>query len=561
MEQEGKPGNRHLQELDLLRRRVVELEAAEVKNRQEIRRLQQIAAAAAENEDRFRILVDQSFDGIFVHEDFRIVELNTRLSEITGYSRAELLGLRVIDLFTPDSQKRIRDYISSGRGGYYELELQRKDGRLVQVESFGAPCTFRGRQARIAALRDISARKQYEAELNNYKEHLEKLVAERTAALEQANARLREKIQEYRRAEQALGESELRLRNIFEGVPVGLGLRDLQGFFLESNPALSDMLGYSRDELRTQSLETITHPEDERLHRKLFGDLLAGKRDFIQLELRFFQKAGGLRWGRMHESLIRGLDGSPAYSLLIIQDITEEKKAQEELATYQENLRSLASELALTEERERRRLAEFLHDDVIQTLALIKIKLGELQQELGQSSQADRLAEARNFLDQAILSCRNLTFELGLSILYEEGLVEAVEQLGRQFQAKYGLAVRVSQDGQPKPLAEGTRLILFRTIRELLTNIVKHARARVAEISFQREGDLLRIHVRDDGIGFEAGQKLSPSAPASGFGLFSVRERLGHLGGHLEVNSAPGCGTRITICLPLSRMEEFPPVW
>ncbi len=316
-----------LQELAFLRRRVAELEAREAGGPQPVN------AVPDEGEDRFRLLVDHSFDGIFVHDDFQILELNQQLADISGYSRAELLGMRAIDLFTPESQQQIRNYIRSGLKGGYELELRRKDGRIIQVESFGVPCTFHGRQARIVALRDISARKKYETELRTYQEHLEKLVAERTAALEKANAQLQEKIAEYSRAKQALSESEMRLRGIFEAVPVGIGLRDLQGFFLESNPALTGLLGYSREELRTMNLEKLAHPEDQPLHRALFHDLMAGKTDFFEVDLRFYTKDGALRWGHVHAALIRGPDGAPVYSLVIIQDITKEKQAEEAVRT------------------------------------------------------------------------------------------------------------------------------------------------------------------------------------------------------------------------------------
>ncbi len=408
---------------------------------------------------------------------------------------------------------------------------------------------------------DITARKQAEEALRTYQEHLEKLVAERTDALARANAQLLEKIEEYRRAKQALSESEVRLRTIFEGAPIGIALREPEGRFLECNPALTRMIGYSQEELRTMSLGLITHPDDEPKRHALFQDMVAGNVDDYSMDMRFFKKDGSLRWGHFHVALIREEDGDPLFSLTMVQDITWEKQAEEELASYQENLRSLASELSLTEERERRRLAEFLHDEVGQTLALTKIKLGGLQQELSLSPLVHQVREVRGFLEQAIHSTRNLTFELSLPILYEMGLEEAVDWLAEQFQSQYDIAITVSRDEQPKPLTEGARVLLFRLVRELLTNVVKHAQARQAWISFSKENDHLRIQLRDDGIGFDVAEKLSFGASATGFGLFSVRERLSHLGGLLEVHSAPGQGTQVTITVPLTKMEQFPPVW
>ena len=144
----------------------------------------------------------------------------------------------------------------------------------------------------------------------------------------------------------------------------------------------------------------------------------------------------------MHVSLIHDANRCPLYSLAMLQDITREKQAEEELAAYQENVRSLASELSWTEERERRRLADFLHDDVGQPLALAKIKLGELTQEVSKPKGLKAVNEVRGFLERAIGSTRNLTFELGLPILYEMGLEEAVEWLAEQFHIQMAYIAR-----------------------------------------------------------------------------------------------------------------------
>lgn len=122
-------------------------------------------ALLQESEERFRILLDQGFDGIFIHENLIILDLNQRMADMSGYSSSELLHSKVIDLFTPDSQRRIHDYIHSGRKGYYEVELLRKDGKIVSIEAFGAPCRFHGRDARIVAIRDITEQKKLQEQL------------------------------------------------------------------------------------------------------------------------------------------------------------------------------------------------------------------------------------------------------------------------------------------------------------------------------------------------------------------------------------------------------------
>jgi PAS domain S-box-containing protein len=118
-----------------------------------------------ESEDRFRILLDKGFDGIFIHRDLIILDMNQRMADISGYSPSELLQSNVINLFTPDSQKSIHNYISSGQKGYYEVKLLRKEGQIVDIEAFGAPCKFHGRGARIVAIRDITEQKKLHEQL------------------------------------------------------------------------------------------------------------------------------------------------------------------------------------------------------------------------------------------------------------------------------------------------------------------------------------------------------------------------------------------------------------
>lgn len=501
-------------------------------------------------------------------EDYWVTFISGNVLQLLGYAAGEFLNDSKFweNCVHPEDLPLARQWLPAVlEQGFHSLDyrFRHKDGhylwmrneaRLVRREA--------GRPAEIVGFMiDITARKKAEDELRTYQGHLESLVAERTAALSQVNERLLEEIQEHHLARQALGDSEERFRRIFEESPIGIGLRDLEGYILEANPALLRIWGYSHEELRGKCVTELIHPEDEPRRAKLSQDLLEGRRGFFSDEFRFFHKDGSLRWCRVHSYLLHDENHRPRYSLGMLQDITRQKQVDEELAQYQENLRSLASELSLTEERERRRLAEFLHDEVSQALALAKIKLGGLQLALTPDPLRNQVNEVREVLEQAIQSTRNLTLELSLPILYETGLEKAVEWLAEQFQRQYGITIVVNHDALPKPLSEGARVLLFRLVRELLTNVVKHSQASRAEISFQRQGDYLNIRLQDNGIGFDAAQKTPFAADTGGFGLFSVRERLRHLGGFLEVHSIPGEGTKISIVVPLHQPQEFAPVW
>jgi PAS domain S-box-containing protein len=382
-----------------------------------------------------------------------------------------------------------------------------------------------GRVSKQTMIQDITERHRAEEELRQYREHLEDLVAERTAAL---------------------AASEAQLRAIFEGAPIGICLRDLDGQPLAMNPALERIMGYNLEEYACLGWSFL-HPEDAPRAIELFQDLAQERRPSVTFETRVFHKDGRLIWVRVHATVIPGKDEKPLYIVGLFEDITEEKHLQAEVTAYQERLRALAAELTHIEERERRRLAADLHDHVGQVLALIQIKLGAVRQELASPQGAAPLDEARQLLTGVIGATRSLTLELGIPVLHELGLLAGIEWLGERYQEQHGLEVVVDLEPLPAPLDDLKKTVLFRAVQELLTNVVKHAQARRVHISLKQEGEELKLMVADDGLGFE----MSALTAVRGFGLFSIAERVGNLGGHLKLASAPGHGTQITITFPL----------
>ncbi len=234
-----------------------------------------------------------------------------------------------------------------------------------------------------------------------------------------------------------------------------------------------------------------------------------------------------------------------------IVEIIALKESQKTLSTYQEHLRSLASELTLTEERERRSLALCLHDRIGQGLAVVKLKLETLRHLLPAEHQP-RLDDVSALIKQIVNDTRTLTFEISPPILYELGLKQAIIWLGENMTRQFGIPVEVRSDEELVELTEGVRVMLFRSIQELLTNTVKHAQASRATVRLMNDADELCVVVEDDGVGFDMeASKYVPTA-AGGFGLFSIRERIAHLGGRVDICSGRGTGTRIQISVPES---------
>ncbi|HYR01729.1 MAG TPA: response regulator, partial [Syntrophobacteria bacterium] len=154
-------------------------------------------------------------------------------------------------------------------------------------------------------------------------------------------------------------------------------------------------------------------------------------------------------------------------------------------------------------------------------------------------------------LQEASRQTRTLMADLSPSLLYEAGLGQALRALARRMGELHSLAIEVVDDGSPKPLGEDYRILLFRAVQELLHNAVKHARATKVKVSLQKEDKHVRIEVEDDGVGFRASEVGAEDGKGERFGLFSIRERLQHLGGRFEVFSQPGRGVRAVLVVPL----------
>ncbi|HUV40476.1 MAG TPA: PAS domain-containing protein [Sedimentisphaerales bacterium] len=238
--------------------------------------------------------------------------------------------------------------------------------------------------------------------------------------------------------------------------------------------------------------------------------------------------------------------------VLLYQDITERKQVEQKLLDYQAQLKSLASQLSLAEERERRHIAIELHDRISQSLVISKVKLDALCESVFSRETAGHLKEIRNLLDQTIQNTRSLTFDLSSPILYELGFEAAVaEWLTEQVQEKHGIAAEFEDDDQPKPMDESVRILLFRDVRELLINVIKHAHARKVKVSVCKQGEKVCVTVEDNGVGFDPGRIATMPTKTGGFGLFSIRERLEQVGGQLVVESRSGGGSRVTMTVPI----------
>jgi len=236
-------------------------------------------------------------------------------------------------------------------------------------------------------------------------------------------------------------------------------------------------------------------------------------------------------------------------------NILRRRQAEKRLLDYQAKLKSLTSELSLTEERQRRRIAVELHDRIGQSLVISKVKLEQLRQDRQSFGDAPNiLGDVCSSIGQAIRDTRLLTFDLSYPILYELGFEAAVaEWLAEYVDAEHGIDTEFDDDGRDKPLEDDIRVLLFRSVREVLINVVKHARAHKVKVFSRKVDSRIHVGVEDDGVGFNFNEVSSIAADTGGFGLFSIRERIEQVGGRFEVDSEPGRGTKVMIVAPLKQ--------
>lgn len=237
-------------------------------------------------------------------------------------------------------------------------------------------------------------------------------------------------------------------------------------------------------------------------------------------------------------------------------DVIERKWSEQKLLRYQEELRSLAAELALSEERERRIIAQALHDRIGQVLALINIKIGAMLA-LSHAPQCKKeLREIRHLVSDCIAETRSLTFDLSPPILYELGFGAALEWLAERIQQQYGVNVEITGYRKQIPLSTEWQATLFNAVRELLVNVGKHARTNKARVFLKKTRTEIVAVVEDRGIGMNPEKSKSEKSAADGFGLFSIRERLGFMGGRFELFSKHGKGTNVTLYIPLNSVTQ-----
>ena len=365
-------------------------------------------------------------------------------------------------------------------------------------------------------------------------------------ALEQQDL---EHIQEVHQANRKLARARDLFYALFDTNPIPTVLiRQEDGTFLYVN---TEFLNY----FRLQSSDVIGHDARE-------FSIGLGLKGYAQEDLRTqLQKEGTIRGIEVriqHPSgEVRTILASIQYLYLdetdtlitTFIDITERVRAEQKI-------RALAAELTGTQQRERHRLSQILHDDLQQRLFAIQMHLSFIR-EAYEKNDLDALRadfpQLDEWLAESIRVTRRLSVDLSPPIVHGEGLLEAVIWLAAQMNEQYGLKIDIKANNVPTEMEEKVRVLVFYAIRELLFNIVKHAGILEAAVRFEQYNSHVLVIVKDHGAGFDSSRVMND--PQIAHGLLLVRERLNLLGCQMNITSKPGIGTEAIIEVPSERMD------
>lgn len=495
---------------------------------------------AIEYRHDFQLLIDHMLQGqsidwilqsatdamLIADREGRILLANPPAEKMFGYATGKLLG-QAVETLLPD---RFRHAHAAWRAGYaaqprarsmgtgMELFGKRRSGEEFPVEVSLSPLrTDSGVSLVMATIHDVTQRKKAEA---------------------------------------ALQESEARMRAIFDTAVDGIVMIDEHGAIDRFNPAAERLFGYTEAEVRGRSVAILMpQPYRERHDGYIAHYFRTGEKKIIGIgrEVTGLRKDGitfpmDLAVAEMRFGQRRMFTG-------MVRDISERKRAEDALRHSQAELRQLSARQEQLKEQERKRIAQEIHDELGAVLTGIKAHVSVSMDRAARAGMpADPLlAEALELVDTAIQTVRKVITELRPSVLDQLGVWAALEWYAGQIVERSGLNCECLLDAgaQTIELDQERSTMLFRIVQEALTNVVRHAQATRATVRAAYRDGIVHVEVQDDGKGIDTERLLNRDS----WGLLGMYERSRHFGGELRIIGAPGCGTTVSLRLPVENND------
>lgn len=490
--------------------RTAELTEANEKMRQEIAERKRVEEALRESEIRFRRVTEAAFEGVAVTKGGTLIDVSAKLAKLFGYLRKELIGKSLEGLIAPKTRKDTIAKILSGYSMSYESLCLRKDGTVFPVEVCGKNYSSKGKELCVTAIRDITKR------------------------------RLREDV---------LQESEEKYKTLTENSLTGIFIHQ-NGMFVFVNDKFAKMHGYKPEELLHKEHWVLVHPDERKLLKEFAMKRLEGKPVPQQYEVRRMTKDGKTIWCEMMATVIQ-YRGKPAI-MGNVTDITERKLAESAIKKSEEQLRNLTSYLQKVGEIERTNIAREIHDELGQTLTVLKMDLSWLSRRLedNQISLLEKTDAMSHLISKTIQTVKKISTELRPGLLDDLGLSAAIEWQAEEFQKRTGIKCKISMEPKDITFDRDRNTAIFRIFQETLTNIARHAGATEVSVSLKQKVGRIELTVRDNGRGITEEELANPKS----FGLIGIRERVKIFGGNNTIKGVPGQGTTVTVRMPVRDM-------
>ena len=470
-----------------------------------------------ENEEKYRSLVERANDGIVIIQDKLVKYINPRGTEILGYAVQEIVGTPFTNYIHPDEVQRVLSYYTQRIKGKrvpskYESAVENKEGQKIPTEFNASVISYQGKAADMVIFRDITERKK---------------------------------------AEQELKESEEKYRTLTQDVNVSMFRTSPgpKGRFIEVNPEILKMFGYkSKKEFFKLNVSGL-HQDPE--GRKKFNEKMLRDGFVKNEELRLKKKDGTPIICSVSAVAVKDEKGRVRYFDGIIEDITERKRAEEEIKASQEQMRNLAAYVGSAREEERTKIAREIHDELGQSLTALKMDLSWLYKKIPKDKALlpRRTKSMLGLVDTTIQSVKRISSELRPGLLDDIGVSAAIEWQGEEFQSHTGIRCEVNIEPEDIILDQERSIAIFRIFQEALTNVARHARATRVKASLKKKGGKLELKVRDNGRGITEEEISDPKS----FGLMGIKERAHFLNGKVEIKGMPDRGTLITVKIPLPK--------
>lgn len=405
----------------------------------------------------------------------------------------------------------------------------------------------------IEVVRDISRRMKMEEELMEHRDHLDRIVKERTAELRKANKDLRAEIMRRIQMEKDLIESQRFVHRIADATPNILYLYDVvEEKNIYINPRVKDILGFTPEEVKKAGnfFMSAVHPDDIGVIESLQERFRSAKDgDIIESEYRIRNSTGDWRWVYCRDvTFKRTSDGLLKLILGIAQDVTDRKLTEVELQNSRQQLRTLLAHIQSVREEESTRISREIHDELGQALTAMKMDVAWIIRHLNsdQWQLIDKAQSISRLIDTNIQTVKRISTELRPGMLDNLGLTATLEWQTSEFQKRTGIQCELVIKPEDLVLDRKRSTAIFRIFQETLTNIARHAKAGKVVARLERKGQEIVLHVRDNGRGITEKQISSPKS----IGLIGMSERVHFLGGRILITGSGKKGTSVLVSIP-----------